>query len=114
MIESGIVSTESAGELKQNVFQIVEHPELKPYFSSEKSILIERDILSTDGKQLRPDRLVINSNNEVVILDYKSGKPRDKDKQQILEYEKAISEMGYTVKKKILIYLQDKIKLVEI
>ncbi len=114
LIESGIVSTESAGELKQNVFQIVEHPELKPYFSSEKSILIERDILSTDGKQLRPDRLVINSNNEVVILDYKSGKPRDKDKQQILEYEKAISEMGYTIKKKILIYLQDKIKLVEI
>ena len=42
-------------------------------YTENSTIYNERDIISKTGKIYRPDRLVINNKNQVVIVDYKTG-----------------------------------------
>jgi RecB family exonuclease len=51
-----------------------------------------------------PDRVVVNKRGEAFLLDYKTGKEQNKHKEQLMRYEQALQEMGYDVKKKVLLY----------
>jgi ATP-dependent exoDNAse (exonuclease V) beta subunit len=109
-LASGTIHKAQLEELKDIVFSIVDHPELAEYFKSAFNIYNERDIITMDNVLLRPDRLVINDNSEVVIMDYKTGRPENKHMEQLHRYEKSLNDMGYTVIKKILIYINDVIE----
>ncbi|MGX1927903.1 UvrD-helicase domain-containing protein [Flagellimonas sp. 2504JD4-2] len=89
--------------------KVVEHPNLKKYFSLPYQVLNEQEILTTDGKSMRPDRLVI-LNNEVTIIDYKTGKPAPSHKEQILNYADTLKAMNFTVKETIIVYIAPEIK----
>lgn len=99
--------------LKRIVNQIVQHPKLQQYFYSEDTIYNERDIISNSGQILRPDRLNINSKNDVVILDYKSGNVNSKHQIQLEDYKVIITQMGFNVTKQILVYINDTIEIKE-
>ena len=58
---------------------------------------------------LRPDRVVVNSNNEATIVDYKTGLQDSKHKEQLYDYQLVLEEMNVVVIQKILIYINDKI-----
>ncbi len=60
-----------------------------------------------EGIILRPDRIVINSNNEAVIIDYKSGLEDKKHMQQLQSYQDVLEDMRLKVTKKILVYIND-------
>jgi RecB family exonuclease len=93
--------------------QIINHPQLKSYYKEDDDLQImnEQDIISTSGLMLRPDRLVINSQNEVVIIDYKTGDPNIQHADQLETYEAILTEMGYKVTSKLLIYINDKLEI---
>lgn len=110
----GIINSEQQNELKQLVISIVSHPKLEAYFSQDSIIYNERDIITRNGIILRPDRLVIVNDNQVVILDYKSGKPDRKHAQQLQTYQDALEEMNFSVIKKILIYLNESLEIKEV
>jgi len=114
VIKSSAVNQEQAVFLKETVTNIVEHPELKHYFTSNYTIYNERDIISKDGIILRPDRLVINTKNEAVIIDYKTGFIDQKHAQQLQTYQDALEAMDLVVLKKVLIYINDAILVKEI
>jgi len=114
VIKSSAVNQEQAVFLKETVTNIVEHPELKHYFTSNYTIYNERDIISKDGIILRPDRLVINTKNEAVIIDYKTGFIDQKHAQQLQTYQDALEAMDLVVLKKVLIYINDAIIVKEI
>ncbi|WNH08761.1 UvrD-helicase domain-containing protein [Thalassobellus suaedae] len=103
-INASIINTEQATTLKNTVIQIVNHPLLKNYYTSNYTIYNERDIITKEGMILRPDRVVINSKNEAVIIDYKTGSEDKKHKQQLQLYKDVLEDMQITVKKKILVY----------
>ncbi|MGW9684414.1 UvrD-helicase domain-containing protein [Flagellimonas sp. 2504JD1-5] len=88
---------------------VVSHPNLKKYYAPPYQILNEQDILLTDGSSIRPDRLVI-LNNEVTIIDYKTGKPSPSHKEQILTYSDALKDMDFTIKDSIIVYIAAEIK----
>jgi len=113
-LNTSVINKEQAEVLSVSVNQIVNHPKLKDYFSSSLTIYNERDILSKQGQILRPDRLVINSNNDVTIIDYKTGDENNTHKQQLQSYENILKTMGYKNIKKILIYINNTIKVKEI
>lgn len=108
-ITASTINKEQASALKQLVLQIVEHPKLENYFNENDSIYNERDIITKDGFILRPDKVVINSKNEAVIIDYKTGNENKKHEQQLQLYQDVLKEMKITVKKKILVYTNDDI-----
>jgi ATP-dependent exoDNAse (exonuclease V) beta subunit len=103
-------------EMLNGLFEIIEsmvlHPELGHYFSPSLNIVNERDIITKEGEVLRPDRVVFQNDNNVTILDYKTGEPNKKHKLQIDKYAEAFLDMGYRVKEKLLVYCStDKIEI---
>jgi len=104
-IITGIVSYIQAQEIKTALTKVITHPELEQYYQQNIKVYNEREILTSLGEIIIPDRLVVNDNNEVVIIDYKTGKSDKKYHHQLNNYSRIIEEIGYTVVKKLLVYL---------
>jgi len=99
---------EAASDIKQKIMAVVNHPKLKGLFADNLQILNEREILTTDGRSLRPDRIVI-SGNEATIIDYKTGKPSPKHKEQIANYADILREMDFKIKQSVIVYIDQEI-----
>ena len=85
------------------------HPQLKTYYKADRLIFTERELITDDKQILIPDRLVFDKENKVTIIDYKTGKPENKHRQQIESYGKVLKNMNFTVLEKILVYIDDEI-----
>ena len=109
-IQQGSINKQQAQILTHTINGIINTPEVNPYFTNQYTIYNERDIITKTGNIIRPDRLAIKD-NEAVIIDYKTGLPNPKYQQQLEEYSDILKEMNFTVKKKILIYVNDTIKI---
>ncbi len=77
----------------------------KNWFDGTYKIKTECDIILPDGNMKRPDRLMFKD-NEVIILDYKTGMKENKHMEQIRGYESVLGLMGYDVAGKYLLYLE--------
>ena len=110
-IQQGSINKQQAQILTHTINGIINTPEVNPYFTNQYTIYNERDIITKTGNIIRPDRLAIKD-NEAVIIDYKTGLSNPKYQQQLEEYSDTLKEMNFTVKKKILIYVNDTIKIV--
>ncbi|MFD1094606.1 UvrD-helicase domain-containing protein [Salegentibacter chungangensis] len=109
-VSSGMISREAAPRIKSLVLEVTSHPDLKKFYQPGVDNYNERDILLKTGTRLRPDRLNFEG-NKVSILDYKTGEPAQSHELQLLEYGEALTEMGFEIENKILIYLNSPIKL---
>jgi ATP-dependent exoDNAse (exonuclease V) beta subunit len=110
----GFMNEKQSKEIKDKIYDVLRHPKLSNYFSEEVVIYTEREIVDVDNQILIPDRLVFKDLNEVVIIDYKTGNPSNEHHQQILRYERVLKSMNFKVVKKILIYINNKIDVVEV
>jgi len=108
LIESNIEN------IKNVLYKIVMHPDLNEYYQHNKTVLNEREIFSQSGEIVIPDRLVINNRNEVVIIDYKTGKSDKKYHNQLHNYGLTVEQMGYKVIKKVLVYVGEVISVEEV
>lgn len=79
---------------------------LSDYFKEGWHVKTEVPVLLPNGEQRRIDRM--NSNDkEVVLIDYKTGKPKNEDLSQMREYLRIISQMITLPVKGLLLYLED-------
>ena len=108
----GIVEKNAFDQIKKLVYEIVHHKQLKSYFRSEITVYTEREIVTEDKQILIPDRLVFNDNNEVVIIDYKTGKPDIKHQEQINKYGRVLESMNCIVLEKLLVYIDNEISVI--
>ena len=106
--EKGLFDQSQKDDLINYLQKIISHPEVSPYFKDNLDVKMEAEILLDTGKTIRPDRLIIK-NDEVIIIDYKTGKPDPSHEAQIIKYAKVLSDMGYMNIKKVLIYLSTSI-----
>lgn len=58
-------------------------------------ILNETSIIGLDGREHRPDRVLIHPDGKVVIVDFKFGAPKDEYLAQIEGYKELFVQMGY-------------------
>jgi ATP-dependent exoDNAse (exonuclease V) beta subunit len=112
--QQGILSEEYYSLIKKSITNIVNHPDLKHYFSENVTVFNEREIVDRDNQIIIPDRLVFNAKNEVTIIDYKTGKPSKEHHQQVLKYEQVLKLMNFKVDKKLLIYINEEILIEEV
>ena len=56
---------------------------LAPYFSSDIEVYNEREIMTSSGKIIIPDRFVVFKDSTAVIIDYKTGDSYDKYEAQL-------------------------------
>lgn len=113
-LSQGVFDSQQATLLKAQVLSIVEHPELSPYFDANLTIYTEQDIVTHQNVVLRPDRIIINQDQEAVIIDYKTGVEDQKHKQQLQLYEDVLLAMQYTVKKRLLVYINHNISIQDV
>ena len=109
MVRNGTIKVADRDELRSVVIQIVSHPELRSYYKEGLKVCNEQEIITENGLILRPDRLVFQGNN-VVVIDYKTGVPKKTDQEQVISYGKALEKMGFTLEKSVLVYVGDTIK----
>jgi len=108
---AGVISSAQSDALLKTLEAIVGHPLLAPYFSSDLEVYNEREIMTSSGKIIIPDRLVVFKDSTAVIIDYKTGDSYDKYEAQLENYSKIIEEMGYKVTKKIIVYINASLQL---
>ena len=113
-LESGIITSKQSAIVFKTLQEIVGHADLSYYFSSENKVLNEQTIIQHEGKISKPDRMVFGTNNEVFLLDYKTGAHQSKYQLQLENYQNAIEKMGYQVTKKALVYIGEKIEVIHL
>ena len=99
-----ILTEETFAELNQKVTNIVTNEKLKNLFNGKDIVMNERDIITSKGFILRPDRLNLHSTTSVTIIDYKTGTPNYDHEDQINGYALALREMGFLEIEKFLVY----------
>jgi RecB family exonuclease len=110
----GLIKKEELDQIEKLIDKIVHHEELKTYFRSGKTVFTEREIITKDKQILIPDRLVFNDKNEVIIIDYKTGKPDKKHHEQIKRYGRVLETMNYIVSERILVYIDNEITVIKV
>ena len=112
-IRKGLINNSDKNDITQLINKVANHPLLREYFTDKYKIMNEREILSNDNQILIPDRLIFDK-NKVVIADYKTGKPEKKHHQQITTYANTLELMNFSVTKKLLIYINESIQVIEV
>ncbi|MBF6641323.1 UvrD-helicase domain-containing protein [Flavobacterium sp. J49] len=113
-IENGLIVSSQRDEVEQTIQQVVNHPDLIPFFAIGNKILNEKTIIQKEGNLVKPDRMVLNANQEIYLLDYKTGAHQTKYTAQLENYQNAIEKMGFTVTKKALVYIGESLEIVNL
>lgn len=77
------------------------------WFSPSARVIREAAIMDRNGREWRPDRVVVHPGGAVSVIDYKSGEPDPKYLHQVERYVKLYRAMGYGNVKGYLWYLAD-------
>lgn len=92
---------EEPEEIRLRLLQLFEQktqePRFRPYFYLDEGdrVLNEATIITENGKEKRPDRIVFKPDH-VMIIDYKTGKKyENKYKAQLTEYQEYLQKMGF-------------------
>jgi ATP-dependent exoDNAse (exonuclease V) beta subunit len=112
--ESGLINLIQKEIVFNTISEIVHHADLEPYFSAENVVYNEQLILQKSRNMIIPDRIVMKPNNEVLLLDYKTGKYEEKHKFQLENYKNVLEKMNFEVTSKVLVYIGEEIKLVQL
>ncbi len=113
-LESGLI-TSSQKEIVQNTIQeILNNEELLEFFNADYKVLNEHAIIQKEGATVKPDRVVLKSRNEAMILDYKTGVFQESHRRQIEQYQDALEKMGYSISKKTLLYIGKDLKVLDL
>ena len=110
---SGQVKAGESDEIRSKLLAVVNHPVLNLYYQEDVHVVCEQEIMTNLKEIVIPDRLIFFE-NEVVIIDYKTGKQDSKYHNQINYYAKTLGELGYKVLKKFLVYIDEEIFVEEV
>lgn len=102
----GKVNSEVRIEIKAQINELFAKEEVRRFFNPQWKIANERSFLAENGEVLRPDRLV-ESETELMILDYKSGEKRDSHVDQLKRYATELAKLSTKKVSAYLLYLQD-------
>ena len=113
-MEIGLISASQKATVENTISDILNHPELTYFFSESHQTINEQTIIQKESTSVKPDKMVLTSNNEVYLLDYKTGDHQQAYVAQLENYQRAIEMMGYLVTKKALVYIGEKVHVVNL
>ena len=106
--QQGEITIQEKIEIEQRITAIITHPKLLDYFSEDVRVYNEKEIVFNDQIVI-PDRLVVDNENRVTILDYKTGIAKEEHRFQLENYAQVLESLNYDVQKKILIYSNENV-----
>ncbi len=110
----GIINKKEKNQIKNSVDLITNHVCLQRFFSKKNIVYNEREVFIPPDKVIVPDKAVFTSKKDIFILDYKTGKRSKAHQNQIKTYIDALNNASYRVKGAFLVYVSNKIDVLEI
>ncbi|ATA73288.1 DNA helicase UvrD [Capnocytophaga sp. H4358] len=105
-LQNGTISQVQHELIEKQLIELLQRKEIQPYFTDRYNYYIEREFVDSNGNYFRPDRIAYSTEEKIaVIIDYKTGKPNEKDVQQMSYYANNLSLLGWNITQKILVYL---------
>ncbi|GIM55146.1 UvrD-helicase domain-containing protein [Capnocytophaga cynodegmi] len=107
-LAEGMLTDEQYKIVLEQLLKLIQDEKISEFFSENYTYFIEREFIDKSGKFFRPDRIAFNpKSKQAVIIDYKTGKPNDKHHLQMRNYAHILSDLGWKVIGKYLIYLDE-------
>jgi ATP-dependent exoDNAse (exonuclease V) beta subunit len=102
--EEGLTTSKELASIKEQFLKLLNQKQIASWFTTSWEVRTESPILSPVGPDVRVDRVMIKDDHAIVV-DYKSGEPRQKDEEQVERYMKILREMNFTKVEGYLLYL---------
>lgn len=100
---AGEIATQNIPQLKERLEQLFALSSYTAILEKANKILSEQSILLQNGNTVRPDKLILKE-NETIVVDFKTGVPKDQDVKQTRMYGRVLKEMGYPEVKAYIYY----------
>ncbi|MBA0885379.1 UvrD-helicase domain-containing protein [Flavobacterium undicola] len=113
-IENGLINFIQKELVYKTIQEIVNHAALELFFAEGNEVLNEQTIIQKEGSLIKPDRMVVTKENKVFLLDYKTGVHNAKYQKQLENYQVAIELMGFDVERKSLVYIGQKMEVINL
>lgn len=101
LVFEGIIgSTETENEIRELTKHAFSLPQIKDWYSGSWQLFNECEIIWQENGELqtrRPDRIMMRD-DEIVVVDFKFGKPNKKYSKQVQGYMQLLVRMGYQAK----------------
>ena len=104
-LNDGTIDQETSTWIQERFMQMSQHPLIAPAFDSSAKVKTECEILH-QGNVLRLDRYA-ELPDAIYLIDYKTGKPNEKYKEQVKLYTNALKEMTDKEIRGYLVYLAE-------
>ena len=101
----GRLSESEKLEVEQQLKGLFSNPVFADWFEGEGVLLAEQGILLPGGKQKRPDRIILRT-NESIIVDFKTGEAQERYGLQVREYMNLVQKLTQKPVKGYLCYLE--------
>lgn len=102
LLLEGAITEKEKKEITLDIGKILQkYPQ---YFIDNLEVINEKDILASNGKYYRPDRLIKTPEGWIVV-DFKTGELRDEHIKQIENYQQILEGMGRKVIATEIIYI---------
>ena len=92
LIKQGIVDSSLRKKIEATAQVFFEHGGAIGLFDGIHKVLNERSILLPSGKLFIPDKVMVRE-NDVVVLDFKTGKKESKHEKQVRNYKKNLEDI---------------------
>jgi ATP-dependent helicase/nuclease subunit A len=112
MLFMGEISQNEKEALARHLQKLNENKIIRSWFLPEWAIRTENAILQPGGERNRPDRVIIKD-DEAIVIDYKTGIEKEKNKKQVSDYMQLLLKMGLKNVKGYLLYTEN-MKVVEV
>ncbi len=113
LIYKGVMSQDEKDVLTNLVLEVIHHPQLAQYYQPDIQVFNEREMIDEKGEIFRPDRMV-KKDGEAIIIDYKTGQPNEKDKNQVKNYMQIVASLLQEKVSGFLVYLHEDIIVEEV
>lgn len=112
---NGLLNDALKERLEERITNLLNDPEILPFFSEEWEVKTEQEILRKGGDTYIPDRLLFKA-NEVQVVDYKTGSraKMNEHSDQIKNYAHLLQQMGYQNISCYLIYTEEQQKVIQL
>ncbi|MGL5682347.1 MAG: UvrD-helicase domain-containing protein [Marinifilaceae bacterium] len=95
-VVQGIIDITEQEDYCQLMDDYIHQEGVNEWFSPKYKVINERDILFPNGERVRPDRVMLTRDGDVIVVDYKFGlKESKKYEKQVAFYCKTLRSMGY-------------------
>ncbi len=112
LVLEGKLPGEESVIMTERVKKLIARPEVSGWFMSENEVMTEAGILLKTGTTRRPDRVIFRDGRTIVI-DFKFGEEHDSHIEQVDQYRRLLSDMGYDSVDAFIWYV-DKNKVISI